>query len=102
MLNGPEGACERRHSRPNHLRGVDVERSPMTLRKLGEGSRFAQQFGVSVRLPIGERRRPHNLNFGAALHFRLAAAPSLTLIATTVWSSKGSAPAACSATASKI
>src|SRR5882672_7028381 len=108
MKDGAESACERSHPRMNHFRRVDVQWRSMSLRQLRKGSGLAEEFRVTIRRPVSERRRADNTaddaSFRAAHHLRLPGppAPSLMRIATTVWSSNGSTPAACSATALKI
>src|ERR1039458_9818330 len=96
---------------------IDVERRSVALRQFWQRKSLAvkheirataqQPFPVLVK---NESRRPLGINversrnFAAPGHFRLGepdAALSLTLIATTVWSSNVSTPAECSATALK-
>ena len=94
----------------NRRGGIHVERRARALGELGQGNALA----VQNELRIALRRAPSALaenkpgrplrarKHAAPLHFFLelpGAAPSFTLMATTVSSSKASTPAACSATA---
>src|SRR5258708_19099496 len=92
----------------DHRGRIDIKGRPVSLDKCGQRDLIAMQHDIpaeqNASAAIDECGRAHRCRFSiAACHFRLgaAAAPLLTRIATTVWSSNVSTPAECSATALK-
>src|SRR6202167_1031887 len=121
IADGVGNVAKRLLKRPQPLADggcrIDVERRSIALCEVGQGNAIAEQFKVASiaqqlfpALLKNKSRRPLKIivegarDFATPGHFRLeefCATPSLTLIATTVWSSKVSTPAECSAAAMK-
>src|ERR1700674_2475799 len=107
-----EGSIKRVKPLGDHRCRVDIEWSSIVFRKFGygdvlavEGQARASPEKARLLLAIDKSRRtPRPRNRTPTGHFRFAAAweaPLFTFMATTVWSSKVSIPAECSATALK-
>src|SRR3981189_2769403 len=69
MWNETESACERLNARPNNSKGINVERSVITLAHPCKRKIFAKKLVRCrpFRVTIGERRRADNLGFPPAL-----------------------------------